>query len=421
MTGRPPPRLLAFIDALFRPISRRIGASRRRLAQLMRERDELVLLIESVGEAIIQTGPDGRLVRANRAARKMLGLPANSRGAPIASLVRHPALRDRLEAALRGEIGGPTELTLDDRRVRVTTRALGGDDMAEGHGTVSILADVTEFRRLEEVRRDFVANASHELKTPLTSIRGYTETLLSDDPPPEIRRQFLQTVHQNAERLQQIIEDLLDLSRLESGRWHPDLVDVDPVLIATEAWQAIAQNGGGRSIDFEIDAPAPTTVLADPVGLRQIFANLFDNSIRYTPDGGTITVRVRGPEGPVGPVESVTRRGGPATRWRTPGAQPTDALGTRSTDGAGARTGRYRSRGWVTIAVSDTGAGISQEAVSRIFERFYRIDPARARAEGGTGLGLAIVKHLVESMGGDISASSKLGQGTTIRFRLPAL
>jgi two-component system phosphate regulon sensor histidine kinase PhoR len=407
MTGAPTSRPSSFLDRLIAPFVRRIGARNRLLAQLMRERDELTLLIESVGEAIIQTGPDGRLVRANRAARKMLDLPSNSRGAPISTLVRYPALRERLEAALRGEIGGPTEIALGDRRVRITTRALGGEDVADGHGTVSILADVTEFRRLEEVRRDFVANASHELKTPLTSIRGYTETLLSDDPPPEIRLQFLQTVHQNAERLQQIIEDLLDLSRLESGRWSPDLVDLDPVLSAKEAWHALAQNGGGRSIEFRIDAPTPTTVLADPVGLRQIFSNLFDNSIRYTPDGGSITVRVAGPEEGAGP--------------RTPGRSTRQAAAVQLSEHHGARNARYRSRGWVTIAVTDTGAGISQESVSRIFERFYRIDPARARAEGGTGLGLAIVKHLVESMGGDISASSKLGKGTTIRFRLPAL
>jgi len=400
--GRTPQRR-TLLDAVAAPLARLFGGRRRRLAQLMRERDELVLLIESVGEAIIQTGPDGRLVRANRAARKMLGLPANARGTPIASLVRHPALLARLEAALRGETGGPEEITLDDRRIRITTRALGGDTIAEGHGTVSILADVTEFRRLEEVRRDFVANASHELKTPLTSIRGYTETLLADDPPAEIRQQFLQTIHQNAERLQQIIEDLLDLSRLESGKWSPDLVDLDPVMIATEAWQAIVQNRGEPAIEFKIDAPTPTTVLADPVGLRQIFSNLFDNSIRYTPEGGSITVSVAGPD-PAGP-----RRANLAQPRRIPG------------EPAPARNPGQNPKGWVTIAVTDTGVGISQEAVSRIFERFYRIDPARARAEGGTGLGLAIVKHLVESMGGDVSASSKPGQGTTIRFRLPAI
>jgi two-component system phosphate regulon sensor histidine kinase PhoR len=376
--------ILRFLAGLKAPFTRLARARNRRLARLLRERDELTLLIESVGEAIIQTGADGRVVRANRAARQMLGLPADPRGAPISNLLRHPALRDRLEAALAGEIAGPAEITLDDRRVRVTSRALGGGRAPGVHGTVSILADVTEFRRLEEVRRDFVANASHELKTPLTSIRGYTETLLADDLPPEISREFLQTVHQNAERLQQIIEDLLDLSRLESGRWHPELVDLDPVLIAVEAWRALDLNSMDRTIDFQIEAPTPATVLADPVGLRQIFANLFDNAVRYTPDGGSITVHVIGPKG---------GRANPAA----------------------ARPGE-----WVTIAVADTGAGIAQDAVSRIFERFYRIDPARARAEGGTGLGLAIVKHLVETMGGEVGAESRPGKGTTIRFRLPA-
>lgn len=403
MTGVRTPRIKRFFEAIITPF-RRLGHQRRKLAQLMRERDELILLIESVGEAIIQTGPDGRLVRANRAARKMLGLPTNARGTPVSSLVRHPALLARLEASLRGEIAGPEEIAFGDRRIRIVTRALGGGEtFAEGrHGTVSILADVTEFRRLEEVRRDFVANASHELKTPLTSIRGYVETLLADDPPPEIRHQFLQTVHQNAERLQQIIEDLLDLSRLESGRWSPDLVDLDPVMIAAEAWQAIVQNRGEPAIEFRIDAPVQTTVLGDPVGLRQIFSNLFDNSIRYTPEGGSITVSVM----PIVETDGGSGEAGAGRRRAGDRVEPRE-------------TGEGIIK-WVTIAVTDTGAGISQEAVSRIFERFYRIDPARARAEGGTGLGLAIVKHLVESMGGDVSASSEIGKGTTIRFRLPA-
>jgi two-component system phosphate regulon sensor histidine kinase PhoR len=184
-------------------------------------------------------------------------------------------------------------------------------------------------------------------------------------------------VHQNAERLQHIVEDLLDLSRLESGRWTPDLVDTDPLLIAEEAWQALEGKRKERRIDFRIDAPAPAIALADPLALRQIFSNLFDNAIRYTPDGGSVTVRIA----------------------RTPGTD--------------------RAPGRVAVAVSDTGIGIPQDGVTRIFERFYRIDPARARAEGGTGLGLAIVKHLIESMGGDVAAESQLGHGTTIRFRLP--
>lgn len=405
-----------FLDLLAAPFTRFARARNRRLAQLLRERDELTLLIESVGEAIIQTGADGRVVRANRAARQMLDLPADPRGAPISSLLRHPALRDRLEAALRGETAGPAEIALDDRRVRVTTRALGGGSAPGAHSTVSILADVTEFRRLEEVRRDFVANASHELKTPLTSIRGYVETLLADDLPAEIRRDFLQTVHQNAERLQQIIEDLLDLSRLESGRWQPELVDVDPVLIAAEAWYALDHDGGERVIDFQIDAPAPATVFADPVGLRQIFANLFDNAVRYTPDGGSITVSITGPKrtGRSAAQRIINDGSAPAPRSDTQGAPTPDyAPGTRDS--------QREPRGWVTIAVADTGAGIAHGAVSRIFERFYRIDPARARAEGGTGLGLAIVKHLVETMGGEINAESRPGKGTTIRFQLPAL
>lgn len=365
------------LDAVAAAAQRLTEENRRRIADLAAERDELARLVESAGEGIIQTAPDGRIVRMNRAARLMLALPVETRGQAITSLVRHPELRERFEAAAHGRLARPVEIAIDERQLRITTRPLGEPANGGRSGVVAIVVDLTELRRLEGVRRDFVANASHELKTPLTSIRGYTETLLTDDLPPELRRQFLETVHQNAERLQHIVEDLLDLSRLESGRWTPDLVDADPLLIAEEAWQALEGKRRERRIDFRIDAPASTIALADPVALRQIFSNLFDNAIRYTPDGGSVTVRI----------------------VRTPDAE-----------GAPGR---------VAVAVSDTGVGIPHEGVARIFERFYRIDPARARAEGGTGLGLAIVKHLVESMGGDIAAESQLGHGTTIRFRLP--
>jgi signal transduction histidine kinase len=248
---------------------------------------------------------------------------------------------------------------------------------ASAEGFVVSLVDLTQVRRLEGVRRDFVANVSHEIKTPLTSIRGYVETLQSDDPEPEIRRQFLQVIQKNADRLQQIVDDLLDLSRIESGGWKPVLEDVDPVRVAAETWEAYAHIAEERAITFAMP-PTSLRVRADPAALRHIFGNLFDNAIRYTGALGDISITVKPPES---------------------GASP---------------------RPLVSIEVRDTGAGIPIEALPRIFERFYRADPARSRAEGGTGLGLSIVKHLTESMEGDVSASSELGKGTTIRVRLPA-
>jgi signal transduction histidine kinase len=239
--------------------------------------------------------------------------------------------------------------------------------------------------RLEGVRRDFVANVSHELKTPLTSIRGYVETLLSDDLDPAMRRQFLEVIHKNADRLHSIVEDLLDLSRIESGGWRPELADVGTGQIVSDVWDSLADRATQRGIAFEppeIDA----TVRADRSALRQILSNLFDNALRYTAPGGRIRVRV--------------------------------FEGSGSGNGGAPRTAT--GDGFVTIEVGDNGTGIPTDALPRIFERFYRVDPARSRAEGGTGLGLSIVKHLVESMDGDVSASSELGKGTTIRVRLPS-
>jgi signal transduction histidine kinase len=360
-------------------IARLAAEHHERMAPLSRERDELALIIDSVGEGILRIGPGGRVVRANRAAREMLGLPSDVHGQPIASLVRNPELGRILHEAARGTPIERREFVLDDRHLLVSAHPIGnaGERGEARLGAIAVFVDLTELRRLEGVRRDFVANASHELKTPLTSIRGYTETLLNDDLPEETRRRFLETVHANATRLQGIVDDLLDLSRLESGAWTPDLREIDVLDAARDAWHALADKPGAAKIAFRLvgdDAPA---ALADPVGIRHVLSNLLDNAIRHTPAGGSITVRARGEEG---------TRGG----------------------------------GYVVVEVADTGAGIPGDALPRIFERFYRVDPARSRAGGGTGLGLAIVRHLVEQMGGDVAAESELGKGTTIRFRLPA-
>jgi two-component system, OmpR family, phosphate regulon sensor histidine kinase PhoR len=232
------------------------------------------------------------------------------------------------------------------------------------------------------VRRDFVANVSHELKTPLTSIRGYVETLMTDELPADVQRQFLEVVHKNAERLHRIVDDLLDLSRLESGGWRPELQDFNPREIAEDVWAGFRERAHRKNIHFAIVSHGQQ-VLADPDGLRQVLSNLFDNALRYTPDNGRISVHIAAPESD----QAVPREEEP---------------------------------GLVTIEVRDTGTGIPHDALPRVFERFYRVDPARSRAEGGTGLGLSIVKHLVDRMGGDVSAASELGRGTTIRIRIPA-
>src|SRR5690606_22078148 len=214
------------------------------------------------------------------------------------------------------------------------------------------------------------------------------ETLLGDpDLPDDMQQQFLGVVQKNAERLHHIVDDLLDLSRLESGGWRPELHDVNALDVIEDVWASCAEHARERRITF-VPPAQQTVVRADPGGRRQALTNLFDNAVRYTPDNGRIEVR----------------------------AVPVHANGSTPPhpDPEGAR------KGYIAFEVRDTGAGIPSDALPRIFERFYRADPARSRAEGGTGLGLSIVKHLVESMGGDIAAESVLGKGTTIRFRLPA-
>jgi two-component system, OmpR family, phosphate regulon sensor histidine kinase PhoR len=351
----------ASLDALAEELQRRIS-------QLNAEREEMSALVDAMDEGVLAIAADGSLRRANPAARRMFGLTAATTGTPPEAIARQKPFLDIVRRVLGGEPVPATELTHDGRHLLATAQPLPGG------GAVLVFLDTSELRRLEGVRRDFVANASHELKTPLTAIRGYGETLLDDSLPADLRRKFIRTVYAHATRLQDILDDLLDLSRIESGGWSPDPTSMGIEGVAREAWQGVAEAAAARdlALDFTI-APDADRVAADPVGLRQIFSNLFSNAVRYTPPGGRITV---------------------------------------------ASTAEGPDR--VRVEVRDTGVGIPPEHLDRIFERFYRVDPARSREEGGTGLGLSIVRHLVERHGGRVEAESEVGRGTTIRFSLPA-
>jgi two-component system phosphate regulon sensor histidine kinase PhoR len=381
----PPGSPVAEIQDVAREITRVTGELRTEYGRQLQERSELASLVEAVSEGIIQLDGDGRVVRLNRASQELLGLPEDAVGRPVAALFRNPELRQVMERAAAGKGTAATEVVVDEQRILVSAAS---DPRG---GAVATLVDLTDLRRLEEVRRDFVANASHELKTPLTSIRGYTETLLGGELPESERVQFLATISRNAERLQRIVDDLLDLSRLESGRWQPDLERVDVVRIAESSWLGFADRAADQEVAFAVDGEE-ALAMADHRALEQIFANLYDNALRYTDRGGRVTVTTR-------VAEEAPRNGGPRTR--RPALQ------------------EPRPGPWVVVEVSDTGSGIPRDALPRIFERFYRVDPARSRAEGGTGLGLSIVKHMLETMGGGVDAHSELGKGTTIRMWLP--
>lgn len=354
--------------------------SQKRMKQLDGERAEMQTLIDSMSEGVLAVSPNGLLRRSNPAARRIFSLGSRSEGIPPEMVSRRPDFLALVARAMAGESVAPVEIIGDGQHLLGSARPLPHG------GAVIVILDISELRRLEDVRRDFVANASHELKTPLTAIRGYSETLLDPDLPPDLARRFAEIVKANSDRLQRIVDDLLDLSRIEAGGWRVEPEPVEVGTLARSVWEAEASSSKQKLIELVIDtAPGHDWVRADPGALRQVFANLFNNAVRYTSAGGSVTVRTRSGNGP--------KRG----------------------DGGSSGEGDE----WTVVEVVDSGTGMSRVHLSRIFERFYRVDPARSREEGGTGLGLAIVKHLIEAHGGSIEADSEVGKGTTIRFTLP--
>jgi signal transduction histidine kinase len=319
-------------------------------------------LIDCMAEGVVALTDDARVLRTNRALRDLLQLPEFPQFAPVGTVIRNAELRDLLEESVTRPVEA-REVRLDHRHLIVTSRLL------DQGGAVTTLLDVTEIRRLEQVRRDFVANASHELKTPLTTVRGFAETLLDAEPSEKLRHEFLTAIVRSANRMQRLVDDLLDLSRLESGGWRLEAEEVELSNAVKVAWADFRDAADARGVRFAMHGDA--VALADPDGLHQVFLNLFDNALRYTPDRGSITVTVT------------------------------------------------TCDGMVELAVTDTGRGIPSKALDRVFERFYRVDPARDRELGGTGLGLSIVRHLASAMGGHVVAESELGRGATIRFTLP--
>jgi signal transduction histidine kinase len=231
----------------------------------------------------------------------------------------------------------------------------------------------TQLEALEKVRRDFVANVSHELRTPLTIVGGFAETLAEDDPPASVRKEFAGMILSNTQRMQRIVDDLLDLSRIESGGWIPKPTQIDAAEVIAEVVSALEPAASAKGLSVRTYIPANAqTVYADGTAIRQILANLIENAIRHTADG----------------VVTVFAEPDPAGIW---------------------------------IGVRDTGEGIAADHLKRIFERFYRVDTGRSRERGGTGLGLAIVRHMTEAHGGRVRASSTPQQGTSIAAFFPAL
>jgi signal transduction histidine kinase len=357
------PDIDALVQAL-RQMHRQLGD---RFDDLRHEQAETAALLESMVEAVIAADGRDRVVAANAAARELLGYGSTEELPGLRELFRAKAAREVVEAVLEGRIVQGRQLEIDDRAILINGRPLPSG------GAVLVMHDVTELRRLETVRRDFVANVSHELKTPLTSISGYAETLLADSPDAETTRRFLATIVENSRRMQRLVDDLLDLSRIEGGHWQPHHEPLDVRQLVCDVWNEVAGRAELSGVELKIEIePGAETLRADSDAVHQVLTNLLENSLRYTGRGGRILCRSR------------------------------------------------QENGGVALSVIDNGSGIPLEYLPRIFERFYRADQSRSRAEGGTGLGLAIVKHLVEAHGGRVYAESERGIGTTVTCWFPA-
>jgi signal transduction histidine kinase len=345
------------------------GELETRFTALRREREETAALVEAMSDGVIASDERGSIRSLNTAARRLLRLDAHAPAPPLPELFHDKAAREVVETIRAGREVEQRELRLADRDVVVTGRPLPGG------GALIVLRDISRLRRLETVRRDFVANVSHELKTPLTAIAGYAETLVAEAAPGSHQAKFAGTILTHARRMQRLVEDLLDLSRIESGGWAPRPVALEVAAAARDAWLPFEPRAEAAGVAFEHQAaPGADRLVADAEALRQVLTNLFDNALRHMPRGGRLTLSA------------------------APSSDP---------DG-------------VTLAIADTGTGIPAEHLPRIFERFYRVDPSRSREEGGTGLGLAIVKHLVEAHSGRVTAESTLTRGTTIHLTFPS-
>lgn len=341
------------------------------MATLASERSRFEAVLQSMSEAVLALDEAQRITLVNNATLTLLGLEERPIDRPLLEVLEIPAVGELAAAARSGPASTEFSITAGEPAPRrVLARAT---PLAASGGTVIVMHDVTEMRRLETIRKDFVANVSHELRTPVSIIRANAETLLDgalEDPPRA--RSFVEALHRNSERLSRIIADLLDLSRIEAGRYKLEVRPLEVLEAVEHAVEIMEPRILDRRLSLEVFVPEALEVRADAKALDQILVNLLDNAVKYTPEGGRVRI-------------SAEREGGE-----------------------------------VWIGVEDSGPGIPPEHRERVFERFYRVDPGRSRDMGGTGLGLAIVKHFVESMRGSVGVASAEPRGSVFWLTLPA-
>jgi len=323
-------------------------------------------------EGVIVVDPQGRLQVANDAARQMLRLDELAIGRHYVETIRHPEIAELVTAALAGSASDAIELSPPRDSSRTITARAAPAASGCAYGAVLVLHDITQLRRVDQIRRDFVANVSHELRTPLTAIRGYVEALSDGEVNAQESRRFLDIITRHTLRMERLVKDLLRLARLDAGQELLELnrCDTRGLVHSVIADLTVSLDERRQRVAVSI-APGAETMRADPAKLHDVLRNLIANASTYSPEQSEIRVDAR-------PVD-----------------------------------------GHIALSVSDRGPGIPEEDLSRVFERFYRVDKSRARDPGGTGLGLAIVKHLVGLHGGEVRVENRPDGGARFTVALP--
>ena len=353
-----------------------VGQIQSRIGSLEEDRAKIVAVVENLVEGVLAFDPKGKVLFSNPSAREILGLEGNAiQGLTVWEVIRHQELAELVEVCRHLPLheSRHAEVVLHSPASMVLeVYALPVPFSNKKQGSVIVLHNVTELRRLEQVRSEFIDNVSHELRTPLTAIVGYLETLL-DEPSLETphNRKFLHVAHQHAERLSRLVNDLRSLAEIESGSIVLRRESLLLGNVVDEVCDMLQPQAMKKDLQFLNHLNDATEVRTDRDRLIQILVNVVENAIKYTPAGGTISFHVR-------------------------------SDGDR-----------------VVLQVKDTGQGIPSRDLPRITERFYRVDRARSREEGGTGLGLSIVKHLVHMLGGKLRIQSEVGKGTSVEVDLP--
>lgn len=361
------------VARLGKAINRMAHSLQIQLETIRKSEQRLKSVIETMESGLLLINSSGRISLVNKAFEELFGIPAKDiLGLSFEEISNPTELRELIQKVMDQRVRIRKDIQLyypEERVLEASFAPMWGD--AQNVGVVAIFHDLTAVRRLEEMRRDFVANVSHELKTPITSIRGFAETLLDGAMQDEdTLREFLQIIHNESINLQALVSDLLDLSQIESKRIPMKLEKCQPKKIVESVMRTLEERLTYKRLKVQKELQSFSADVA-PDRFRQVVLNLVSNAMTYTPAGGKVFVRLKKDD-----------------------------------------------RNFFLV-VEDTGIGIPESDLPRVFERFYRVDKARSRNSGGTGLGLAIVKHIVEEHQGDIEVDSKVGEGTTFTIRFP--